>query len=65
MTQYLFKNGNCNKRDGHEYATKVCHKCGTEFCYDCASYSNLQEGGKYQDDSETCPNCGHDYYQAK
>ena len=63
MVKYLFKNGKCTQRDGHTYASKTCTKCGTEFCFDCAGFSNLHEGGKHALDSETCPNCGHDYYK--
>jgi len=46
----------------HDYAVKDCPKCGSEFCYDCCAYTNVDQGGKHEPDSMICPFCGHDYY---
>lgn len=52
----------CTEMGGHEYAEKICPRCGTEFCFSCCGETNVHEGGKYQPDFMTCPGCGHDYY---
>ena len=52
----------CREDGGHEYAEKVCAKCGATFCWSCCGRTNVHEGGKYQPDFMECPSCGHDYY---
>lgn len=47
----------------HEYAGKVCQKCGQEFCYSCCGSQNVDQGGKYYPDSMTCPKCGQEFYE--
>ena len=47
---------------GHEYAERICTKCGRDFCYSCSGDQNLDQGGKYIPDFMKCPTCGHDYY---
>ena len=31
---------------GHEYAEKICPKCGRDFCFSCTSGTNVHEGEK-------------------
>jgi uncharacterized protein with PIN domain len=50
----------CKER--HEYAEKVCKKCGATFCFSCCENTNVHEGGKHDPDFMTCPKCGQDYY---
>jgi hypothetical protein len=47
----------------HEYAEKICQKCGRDFCYSCCESTNVDSGGKYEPDFMLCPGCGHDYYE--
>ena len=47
---------------GHEYDTKVCQNCKTDFCYTCCGWTNVDQGGKYEEDRMDCPKCGHDWY---
>lgn len=53
---------NC-EMGNHEYSEKECSSCGVIFCYSCCGYTNVANGGKYEQDSMTCPKCGHDYYE--
>ena len=46
----------------HEYAEKICPKCGHVFCWSCCANTNVHEGGKYAPTFKDCPQCGHDYY---
>jgi hypothetical protein len=48
---------------GHEYDTKVCQNCKTDFCYTCCGWTNVDQGGKYEEDRMDCPKCGHDWYE--
>jgi len=48
--------------DGHEYAEIICPCCGRDFCYSCSGGSNVSQGGKYEEDYQLCPSCGHDIY---
>ena len=48
----------------HEYAEKVCSKCGHDFCWSCCGGTNVHEGGKHTPDYQYCPSCGHDWYQS-
>ena len=46
----------------HEYTEKVCPNCGRDFCWACCGSTNVHEGGKYEPDSMTCPQCGQEWY---
>ena len=46
----------------HPYATKVCKKCGKDFCYNCCGSTNVDQGGKHEVDFMHCPHCDFDFY---
>ena len=47
----------------HCYSERICPKCGHVFCWECCGWTNVHEGGKYEEDYMECPKCGHDYYK--
>lgn len=49
----------CEKHN-HEYSEEKCPHCGQVFCYACCGGQNVDQGGKYEPDFMSCPNCGHD-----
>ena len=52
----------CTEDGGHEYADRICPKCGRDFCWACCGSTNVHEGGKHYPDFMECPECGHDWY---
>jgi len=61
-SQGTFENP-CSAHGGHEYAEKICPRCGQDFCFSCCARTNVHEGGKYHPDFMICPRCGQDYYE--
>jgi hypothetical protein len=53
----------CTENGDHEYAERICPKCGQDFCFSCCGATNVHEGGKYEPDFMACPACGHNYYE--
>lgn len=52
----------CTDDGQHEYSEYICPKCGRDFCFACCGGTNVDQGGKYEEDFMYCPGCGHDIY---
>ena len=50
----------CTTAYNHSYAEYECPRCGVTFCYSCCGWQNVDQGGKHEPDSMTCPECGKD-----
>ena len=46
----------------HEYAERLC-VCGAVFCYGCCRSTNVDQGGRHEENYMLCPKCGRDYYE--
>ena len=48
----------------HEYAERVCPRCGRDFCYTCCASTNVDVANRYGiPPYMLCPECGHDIYE--
>jgi len=61
--QFFYFENPCDEHGGHEYADRICSKCGRDFCFNCCGKTNVHCGGKHEADFMLCPECGHDIYQ--